>query len=224
MSTSKKTQDPQVIPTSVARMSTPESAVSNKAQDLHVLPTPELQRAAQACPLLEGDRAKAEWVACCSQRFSPMAKRIARNDALAEDALQITWIKIVQAANVCLGGRTACPWVARIVVNNIRDLQRQQRSRREIPLADVEHRRPAPDLETDLQEQQLLELVRQMVAMLPDTYRRVYEMRIQEELSTEETAARLGLTKTNVTTTLNRAVKALERNLKKRLKPRRERP
>lgn len=202
---------------------TSDMSTSNKTQDLHVPPSPGLQRAApQACPLLEGDRAKAEWIACCSQRFSSMAKRIARDDALAEDALQISWIKIVQAANVSLGGPTACPWVARIVVNNIRDLQRQQsrRRRKEMPHANVDRLRPAPNVETALHERRMLELLQEMVAMLPDTYRQVYEMRMQEELSTKETAERLGLTKTNVTTTLSRAVKMVEDNFKKRLKPR----
>ena len=53
--------------------------------------------------------------------------------------------------------------------------------------------------------------------MLPDTYRRVYELRMQEELSTKETAERLGITSSNVTTVLNRAVRIVKRKLRSRL-------
>lgn len=53
--------------------------------------------------------------------------------------------------------------------------------------------------------------------MLPDTYRRVYELRMQEELSTKEAAERLGITSSNVTTVLNRAVRSVKRTLRSRL-------
>ena len=192
---------------------------SNRMPDLHVLPTPGLQQAAQACcPLLEGDRAKGEWIACCSKHFSSMAKRLARDDELAKDALQISWMKIVQAANVSLGGPTACPWVAKVVANNVRDLQREKRDRKEEPLEAAGSLRAEQNIESTAQERQMLELLREMVAMLPDTYRQVYALRMQEERSVKETAERLGITESNVTTTLSRAVRIIEGKLKARTK------
>ena len=72
-------------------------------QCLHILNRPALKRAAGECPLLEGDQEK--WIACCSERFFPLAKRIAGDDSLAEDALQDSWIKIMQAVNhACFNG------------------------------------------------------------------------------------------------------------------------
>lgn len=183
-----------------------------------VLPTPSLKRAAQACPLLlESDRAKGEWIACCTRRLAPMANRIARDDEIAKDALQISWIKILQATNLSLGGPTACPWVAKVVANSIRDLQRQERNRKEVPLESAERFESGQSPEVAAQERELLELLRAVVAMLPETYRRVYELRMKEELSTTETAERLGITSSNVTTVLNRAVRTIERKLRIRL-------
>ena len=63
-----------------------------------------------------------EWIVCCSQRFFPMARRIARDDRLAEDALQVSWIKILQSINdLYFDGLKACPWVSRIVVNSAKN-------------------------------------------------------------------------------------------------------
>ncbi len=53
--------------------------------DFHVLPTPKLKQAAKDCPLLERDGEA--WIACCSRRFFPLAKRVAGDDNLAEDVL-----------------------------------------------------------------------------------------------------------------------------------------
>ena len=53
--------------------------------DFHVLPTPKLKQAAKDCPLLECD--SETWIACCSRRFLPLAKRVAGDDRLAEDIL-----------------------------------------------------------------------------------------------------------------------------------------
>ena len=71
-----------------------------------------------------------------------------------------------------------------------------------------------------MQERQLLELLYEMIAMLPDTYRRVVELRLQEGLSTKQTAGRLGISHSNVTTRLNRAVRMLKRSVKSHMESR----
>ena len=63
----------------------------------------------------------------------------------------------------------------------------------------------------------MLELLREVVKTIPSIYRRVYELRIQEELTINETAEKLDITRSNVTTRLNRAVKMIESRLKKRI-------
>ena len=85
-------------------------------KSLRILPRLAIKRSAGECPLLEGN--KEEWIVCCSQRFFPLAKRISGDDSLAEDALQVSWIKILQAVNhTYFKGPKACPWVSRIVAN-----------------------------------------------------------------------------------------------------------
>jgi len=101
--------------------------------DFHVLPTPQLKRAAKDCPLLE--RNAEAWITCCSRRFFPLAKRIAGDDDLAEEVLQISWLKVLQGINhACFDGPKACPWVHRVVTNTARDAAEQRGRRREEPL------------------------------------------------------------------------------------------
>ncbi|MDE0262137.1 MAG: sigma-70 family RNA polymerase sigma factor [Bryobacterales bacterium] len=195
--------------------------LQEKEFDFPIVPSPALERAAQdCCPLLADDEAREEWIACCSRRFFPLAKRIADDDDLAREALQVSWIKIFQAANVSVRGPTACPWVASVVANSAKDLRRQQRRRREVSLEAVGTRSAGQDLEAMVQERQLLTFLHEMIAMLPDTYRRVVELRLQEGVSTKQTARRLGISRSNVTTRLNRAVRMLKRSIKSRMEPR----
>ena len=94
---------------------------------LNVLPNPALKPEVTDCALLEGNLE--EWIVCCSQRFFPLARRIARDDSLAEDALQTSWIKILQSINhAYFNGPRACPWVSRIVANTAKDVRRRSYS------------------------------------------------------------------------------------------------
>lgn len=145
---------------------------STVPEDFHVLPSPALEHAAQRCPLLETDKAKGEWVECCTRRFLPIATRIAGNDDLAMDALQISWIKVLEAVNVCLVGPVACPWVTAIVANTAKDLVRRRGRRREVPFDPSKSaRRAVPGPDAAIEERQSLELMREIIAMLPSTLR-----------------------------------------------------
>ena len=65
------------------------------------------------CPLLDQD-AEA-WIRCCTARFLPLARRVAGDDAVAHDALQESWIIVLQKLRQYQGGPPACSWVAAIV-------------------------------------------------------------------------------------------------------------
>ena len=185
--------------------------------DFPIIPTPALQHAAQACQLLDGDKAKGDWIACCSRRFAPLARRIVGDDDLALDALQTSWTKILQAANASLGGPAACPWIATIVANSARDVRRRRLHRGEVPLPQSGEMDSAQDPETLAQERQMLSLLREMIAMLPGVHRQVLELRVYQDLSAEETAARLRISRSNVNTRMNRAVKLLKRRIDARI-------
>lgn len=183
--------------------------------DFHVLPTPKLKRAAQDCSLLEDDLEG--WIVCCSRRFFPIARRITGDDGLAEDVLQTSWIKILQAINhACFEGPKACPWVHRIVTNTARDVRYQHARRREVFLREEPASNPSP--EALVQEKELHALLREMVSLLPDTYRQVLELRAYQGLSSQQTAERLRISRSSVSTRLNRAVHLLQSRLEVRFR------
>ena len=71
--------------------------MKRRSPRLDVLPNPDLKHQVTECPLLEGNME--QWIVCCSQRFFPLARRIAGENSLAEDALQTSWLKILQSIN-----------------------------------------------------------------------------------------------------------------------------
>ena len=192
--------------------------------DFHILPTPELKQAVKDCPLLEGD--VEGWIVCCSRRFFPLARRIAGEDELAEDVLQASWIKILQAINHArFEGPKACPWVHKVVTNTARNVHSQQIRRSETSLREG---RELPSLALDpearAREEELVALLRVMIELLPVTYRQVLEMRVYQGLSSQQTAERLHISRSTVSTRLHRAVKLLKSRLDARVHPVRDLP
>ncbi len=183
-------------------------------RSLDILPNPALKPKVTDCALLEGNLE--EWIVCCSQRFFPLAARISRGDSVAEDALQMSWIKILQSINnAYFDGPRACPWVGKIVTNTAKNIRRQRRQRREVSFVEVEASSKTPE---DLaQEKQMLTLLREMVSLLPKTYRQVIELRVYEGFSTRQTADLLHVSRTAISTRLNRAVQLLQQRINARL-------
>lgn len=179
-----------------------------------------LQHAALVCPLLESDKARGDWIACCSRRFTAWSRCIVGDDDLALDARQASWTKILQATNVSLGEPTACPWVATIIANSARDIRRSQLRRGEVPLSQLGPVDSAQDLGTRAQERQMLSLLREMVAMLPSLYRQVIELRVYQDHCVEETAERLQISRSDINIQMNRAVRLLKRRIDARINKR----
>ena len=184
-------------------------------QSLHILPSPALKRSTGVCALLEGDQEK--WIACCSERFFPLAKRIAGDDRLAEDALQDSWIKILQAVNhACFNGPKACSWVSAVVANTAKDIRRRRTRHEEVSLSDAVD--PVQSPEALAQERQLLVMLREIISLLPQTYLQVVELRLYKGLSTDQTAQHLDISRSHVTTRLNRAVHMIQRRIDARMR------
>lgn len=85
----------------------------------------------------------------------------------------------------------------------------------EVPLPDEFLDKPDPgrDPELAVQEEQFRRLLREMVAALPDIFRETLEERLLAGHSTAETASRLGISYTNVTTRVQRGCKLLAKKL-----------
>ena len=197
----------------------PVAILSPVSEQLYVLQPPRLEDAAKSCPLLDNQADREAWVACCSKRFLRLARRIADGDAIAEDVLQESWIRVLTHVCEYRGGTPACSWVRTVVANCAKDhrSERQQARHRMdgAPITRIADSRRNP--EALAQELELLGLLHAVVAGLPGKYREVYDMRYVQELSPSETAHRLGISKDAVATRLSRAVKMVKKSLVRHL-------
>ena len=177
----------------------------------------ETARTARYCPLLQDQSDREAWVACCTRRFLPLARRIAASDEVAEDILQESWIRVLMHVCEYRGGPPACGWVRSIVHNCALDINHRATSLAKELDADL--RDPSLDPEALASERELLQLIRAIIDSLPAAYQDVLEMRYGQGLSSTETARNLGISTSNVTTRLNRAIKLLKQRLDARMNP-----
>lgn len=186
-------------------------------EHLAVLPSPGL-KVDSSCPLLRSD--PEAWIRCCTRRFASLAKRITRDDSLAEDALQDSWLRIWQTTHGPHGKLNkrdrACPWVGTIVANAAKDVRHKQGPVGAEKSSDLEE--PRPDPESQARSRERLKLLRAIISTLPETYARVVELRVCQDLSVRQTAQQLQISHSNVTTRLNRAVQMIKYRIDKRLK------
>ena len=184
--------------------------------------SPDLESAAKSCPLLDEQSDREAWVACCTKRFLPLARRIAGGDSLAEEALQESWIRVLKHVCKYRGGSPACAWVGTVVANCAKDCRAKEpiASVRNAAAASASIADPRQNPEAVVSERELLVLLHAVVDALPEKHREVYEMRYVRDLSTSETAHELGISKSAVSTRLKRAVKTVKRVVAKRLRDR----
>jgi RNA polymerase sigma-70 factor, ECF subfamily len=155
-----------------------------------------------------------------SPRLLAVTRRLLRNDADAQDAVQEAFLSAFEGLGRFQGGSSLSTWLHRIAVNaSLMKL----RSRRRKPEAAIEdllpgfledghhevHPRPWPAADSLLERREVRDLVRASIDRLPSSYRTVLMLRDIEELDTEETARALGLTPGTVKVRLHRARQAL---------------
>ena len=153
------------------------------------------------------------------------ARAILRDDAEAEDALQLAYLHAYRSIGAFRAESKLSTWLTRIVVNEA--LMRARKSGREsavIPLesvtdeegnflnsegsiADVER----PDAAAMRGE--IRTLIERKIDALPDVFRTVFVLRALEELSVEETAVCLGIPEATVRTRFFRARSLLRESL-----------
>ena len=174
---------------------------------------PPLEEAVQ-CPLL--DREPEAWMRCCTARFLPVARRVAGDDATARDALQESWIIVLEKLYQYRGEPPACGWVGAIVRHEAGHAA--ARTNRDAPLQQtLAARADLSDRSTDA-----------WCAFcwrdkhLPPTYANVVRMRDLDERPVAEVAQELHISRSNVAVRLHRAHKLLRRHLIRALGPHRE--
>ena len=145
-----------------------------------------------------------------------VARAVLRDDAEAEDALQLAYLRAYQAIGSYRGDSKLSTWLTRIVVNE--SLMRVRKRRREgmvIPLEslagesdmamieDIESPVERPDAAAMRRETRLT--IERHIDALPEVFRTVFVLRALEELSVEETAASLDIPEATVRTRFFRA-------------------
>jgi len=154
-------------------------------------------------------------------RLLAVARRILRDDHAAHDAFQEAMISALRNIDRFEAQSKLSTWLHRIVVNAALMRLRKGKRLAEVSIdstgpsfKDDGHRRdpgPAWDRQPidDARQAERRELVHEAIARLPDTHREILLMRDIEQMSTDETAAALGITDGAVKVRLHRARQAL---------------
>jgi len=172
--------------------------------------------------LRAGDEAAyEELVRAHSGRLLSVTRRILTSEDDARDAVQDAFLSAFRCLDRFEGGARLSTWLHRIAVNAA---LMKLRTRRRKPETSIETLLPAfkedghhveqfsawcQPVDKALERAELRAAVRACIAQLPDNYRTVLVLRDIEELDTEETAARLGMTPNAVKIRLHRARQAL---------------
>lgn len=164
-----------------------------------------------------------------NQRLYRLIRAILRNDAIAEDVLQETYLRAFSSLDSFRGDASFSTWLSRIAINEalgrLRREKRREKLRQNIAAA---HRaeiisfplaQSSGDPERNMAQSQLLHMVEKACDELPDVYRLVFVARVIEGLSVIETAEVLDLQPATVKTRLHRARAILRRELEAQIGP-----
>jgi len=155
-----------------------------------------------------------------TRRLLPMARRFLGSHEEARDAVQETLLAAFQSLPTFRGEARLATWIRQIGVNQCLMVLRKRRRHPEVaiepllPKFDEEGHREGGggkwESTTDLLEQSEMQaLVRKLIGDLPENYRSVLLLRDIEELSTEEVASILGVSRSAIKVRLHRARQAL---------------
>jgi RNA polymerase sigma-70 factor, ECF subfamily len=166
-------------------------------------------------------------------QFAPRVHRLAygitRNEADAEEVVQDVFLRLFRKIDAFEGRSALGTWIYRIAVNTALIKRRGKRATLEVLLEDHlptfkddGHREGDRAMlladwsetpEEELLSGETRDLVRRLIASLPEQYRVVLLLRDMEELSNEETAEILNETVPSVKSRLHRARMALREQL-----------
>ena len=169
-------------------------------------------------------------------RLLSVARRILKSDEEAREAVQQAFVAAYKSRGQFNGDAQPSTWLHRIAVNKALDLMRARERRHEESIEDLLPRFlpdghhterfavwPEP-IEEQIDRERQAASIREVIDLLPDTFRVTLLLRDIEEMSTEETAQALGITPNAVKLRLHRARMALRTLLADRVKSRQSEP
>jgi RNA polymerase sigma-70 factor (ECF subfamily) len=162
------------------------------------------------------------------QRMLAFARRYTRVREDAEDVVQQTFQKAFIHLNKFQGKSSFSTWLTRIAINEALMLMRRSHALREIPVNDssdqgvaasaMEIADEGPDPETSYMRRERVQILSETLGNLRPGMRKAIELRELAELSTEETARRMGVSVAAVKGRLFHARKKLRERLSRYLK------
>jgi len=154
-------------------------------------------------------------------RLRRVARRVLRDDADAEDAVQDAYLHALAGLGGYSGRGSIFTWLTRITINEALTCLRNRRRSPTVEILSsgrggsgavvVQTRTRNP--EQQVLRKELHHALDAAVDALPEPYRAVVRLREMEESSTADVAASLGLTEQCVKTRLHRAKKLLRKRL-----------
>ena len=161
-------------------------------------------------------------------RVFRLALRILRDEELARDAVQETFVKVYGALRKFEGRSGFYTWLYRLAYNQCLDMRRRDRfgsrvslieeraleqaANEEIPAAPLQAQLAGPGLEYERSE--LRQLLSDAIATLPEDARNTFVLRDVDGLSYAEIAEVLGIPKGTVMSRLHYARRKLQESLK----------
>ena len=158
-------------------------------------------------------------ISACNQSLYRAAIVILKNESDAEDAMQTTYLKAFVHLNSFKGESTFLTWITRILINECKMLLRKRKNITSLDSEEVLQKHSTMESVVEqISKQQVNLWLEKSIIDLPEKYRLVYVTREVNEMSTEETAAALGLSQENVKIRLHRAKSLIRESLMKNVK------
>lgn len=138
-----------------------------------------------------------------NQRLYRAIRSVVHDEAVAEDAMQQTYVLAFQRLSQFAAGAAFSTWLLRIGLNEGLQYLRRTRKWQPLELADDSQGERVPDSSNATPEarayaRQTVELLEEIMDRLPATYRLALVLREIEGLSASETAAAMGISEDNV--------------------------
>jgi RNA polymerase sigma-70 factor (ECF subfamily) len=153
-----------------------------------------------------------------NQRLYRIAMSIINDDAEAEDAMQVAYIKAYENLPKFEGRSGFATWLTRIMINE--SLLRVKKRKRSLAMHDelvdpekndIPSATQTPDMK--LINSELKQVLEKAISQLPEKYRTVFIMREIEQMNVAETQECLDISEANVKVRLNRAKAMLQESL-----------